>query len=62
MASRINELVEIISDLQTESLQRKDPDAFLEIAIASRLLFRAIPDAEKERRSALYSIENALSC
>jgi hypothetical protein len=61
MTERMKELVEIISDLQIESVQRKDFENFLEIAIASRLLFRALPGAEKQSRSALYSIENALS-
>jgi len=61
MTERLDELVKIISDLMADTGRRKDPEAFLEIAIASRPLFRAIPGAEKERRSALYSIENALS-
>ena len=61
MTERLDELVKILSDLMVDTGQRKDAEAFLEIAIAARLLFRAIPGAEKERRSALYSIENALS-
>jgi hypothetical protein len=61
VTERIKELVEIISDLQIESIQRKDHESFLEIAMASWLLFRALPGAEAQRRAALYSIENALS-
>lgn len=61
MTERIKELVEIISDLQVESIQRKDHESFLEIAMASRLLFRALPGAEKQSRSALCNMDNALS-
>jgi hypothetical protein len=57
---RIKELVEIISDLQVESVQREDYESFLEIAMASRQLFRAVPGAEAPSRTALYSMENAL--
>ncbi len=61
MSERLDELVKIISDLMADTAVRKDSEGFLEIAIASRLLFRAIPGAEKQSWSALYSIENALS-
>lgn len=61
MTERLNEMVKIISELMVGTAARKDPEALLEIAIATRQLFRAIPGAEKQRRSALYSIENALS-
>lgn len=61
MTERLDELVKIISDLMVDTGQRKDPEAFLEIAIAARLVFCAIPGAEKERRSVLYSMESALS-
>jgi hypothetical protein len=61
VTERIIELVEIISELQIESIQRKDHESLLEIAMASRLLFRALPGAEEQSQSALYSMENALS-
>jgi hypothetical protein len=61
MTDRIKDLVEIISDLEIESVERKDFESFLEIAMARRLLFRALPGAEEQSRLALCSIENALS-
>jgi hypothetical protein len=61
VTERLDELAKIISDLMADTAERKDPEAFLEIAIATRQLFRAVPGAEKQMRSALYSIENALS-
>jgi len=61
VTERMKELVELISDLQVESVQRKDFEGFLDIAMATRLLFRALPGAEAQRRMALYSMENALS-
>ncbi len=61
MTERIDLLGTIISDLMADTTQRKDPEAFLMIAVATWQLFRTIPGAEKQTRSALYSIENALS-
>ena len=61
MIDRLDELVKILSDLMSERIQRKDFESFLEIAIASRMLFRALPGGEGQSGSALSNIEYALS-
>jgi hypothetical protein len=61
VTERLDELVKLISELMIDNAMRKDSESFLQIAMATHQLFRAVPGAEKQSRSALYSIENALA-
>src|SRR5262249_31513466 len=61
MTERVDELFDAISVLTTDLLKSKEFDKLLEVAIAARLLFRALPGAEEQSRSALYGLEGALT-
>ena len=61
MTERLDELAKIITGLMTDTIPRKDFENLLEIAVASRLLFRALPGAEKQRQTMLSNMEYALS-
>jgi len=61
VTERLTKLAEIISDLQLEAARRQDNESVLEIAMASRMLFRALPGAEEQCRAALHNMQDALA-
>lgn len=61
MTERVDELASVLSDLMAHALQRNDFENLLEIAVASRLLFRALPGGDKQSRSVLSNMEYALN-
>ena len=61
MTELVDELAGIISDLMADTIKRRDSENLLEIAMASRVLFRALPGAEKQSRTVLSNMEYALN-
>jgi hypothetical protein len=61
VTERLDELAKIISGLMTDTIQRKDFESLLEMAVASRMLFRTLPAAEKQSQTMLSNMEYALN-
>jgi len=55
---RVEELLQIVSDLMDECLKQKEFEKLFDIAVGSRLLFRAL-GAEEANRSTLLAVESA---
>jgi hypothetical protein len=61
MTKGFDELFQMISDLADECIQRRDMERYFDLVVGSRLLFRALPNAQGADRSALLAVENVAS-
>jgi hypothetical protein len=60
MKQDMAELFDILSGLWAEYAKKRDFNAVLEISLASRILFRALPDMEGPEEAALLALHKAI--
>ncbi len=60
MREDLPELFDILSRLWQESAKQRDFKTVLELSLASRLLFRALPDAEGPEEASLLALHHAI--
>src|SRR4051812_30141713 len=60
MQNDVSELFRILSGLWLEYAKKKDFEAVMEISLASRLLFKVLPDAEGPHESSMGALHQAI--
>ena len=60
MSNDVSELFRILSGMWMDLAKQKDFKSIMELAMASRLLFRALPNAEGPEEAALLALHHAI--